>query len=79
MTLMYLLIQKKQDKEKTDKFVEIIKNKSIDLMALRHAFIEDKEGEQSGFEWYNSAMLVRRKVYDTLTQEEYDLLKEVLL
>ena len=68
-----------KDYPKFKKAIEIIKNKNIDLLSLKHAFIMDKEGEESGLDWYNSAMLVRRKVLDTFTQEEYGSLKEVML
>lgn len=55
--------------EKELKAFEIIKNKNISMECLKRAI------KREGLEWYNSLC---RFPIERLTQEEYDLLKEVL-
>ena len=56
--------------EKELKALEIIKNKNVDIAILKNT---------ENVEQYNNTILLFFKCSKELTQEEYDLLKEVLL
>lgn len=61
--------------EKELKALEIIKNKKVDI----HTLYRDSDIIGDTFDYYNNTMLFNRGTQYELTQEEYDLLKEVLL
>ena len=58
------------ENERNIKALEIIKEKDVSMYWLRHSKNVDE---------YNNFILTDKRQYQKLTQEEYDLLKEVLL
>ena len=75
------LIEKElKDKEKKDKALEIIKNKNVFVWGFIHRKEEIKHFEQT-YDYYKTHYGYFHSGYkfELLTEEEYDLLKEVLL
>ena len=66
-----------EDYQKFKKALEIIKEKRVDVNSL---IIEIETEEECGKKYYNALKHYNKCViHEILTQEEYDLLKEVLL
>ena len=72
---LFVQCEKYKAIEKELKALEIIKNKKVDI----HTLYRDSNIIGDTFDYYNNTMLFSRGVQYQLTQEEYDLLKEVFL